>query len=230
LPTGFPVQAPEFYELLNDEQIAATAQAIHNANGQLIGHALNGRSSHPKLAADPKLLFRLAEQLGEETRLAELVRRICLAQADQSGLQSSLFLKIHPIECEQIDPLLENLESQARQYRHLALVFDLPLAVISELAGLQKLHERLTALGCELCGRADEPIDAARLSEQAPYLAFLRLPAAGGVELIGKLSDILPSHCRILVDGVDQADAIQPLAAAGANLFLGQAIARREDL
>jgi hypothetical protein len=230
LPTGFPVQAPEFYELLNDEQITATGQVIQTADGQPVGLALNGRSAHPKLAADPKLLFRLAEQLGEEVRLAELIRQNCLARADRAALHQPLLLKLHPVECEEMGPLIDQLEALARRFRHLSLVVDLPLAMLTGSAQLQTLHERLTALNGELCGRIDEPVDSEQLASQARYLSWVRLPAASGPQLVEKVADIVEGDCRILVDGLDQPGAIQPLAAAGASLFLGQAIARREDV
>lgn len=229
LPSGFPVQAPEFFELLNNEQIGPTRQMIKTGSGAAAAESLNGRSLHPALAVDARGLFRLAEQLGEEIRLAELIRQVCLAQADKSGLQASLFLKVHPVECEEAGALLDALETQAREHRHLALVFDIPLASLPTGECLAQARERLSAIGVELCGRIDEPVDEERLAEQSKSLSYVRLPAAGGAERVAKVATIVGPNCRILVDDLDQPNQVEALAQAGASLFQGRAIEPRED-
>jgi hypothetical protein len=229
LPTGFPVQAPEFFELLNDEQLTATRQAIKNASGQQVGFSLNARSNHPGLAADARILFRLAEQLGEEVRLATLIRKHALMRADQAGIQASLFLKAHPVECDESEALLEELASHAQRYRHLALVFDLPISTLIDADSLARIHEQLAALGAELCGRVDEPIDTDRLAAQSQHLDYVRLVATGSQSLVARVAGIVGPSCRILVDDIHNDDEIQPLAEAGASLFQGQAIGPRED-
>lgn len=229
LPSGFPVQAPEFFEMLNDQQLGVTRQPIKTAGGSLAAESLNGRSLHPGLAVDARGLFRLAEQLGEEVRLAELIRQSCLAQADRAGLQTSLFLKIHPVECEEIGLLIDALEAQARAHRHLALVFDLPLASLPDSDCLAQARERLSVVGVELCGRIDEPVDEDRLLAQSESLDYVRLSASSGPERVAKVTTLVGSNCRVLIDDLDQPDKFEALAKAGAQLFQGQAIASRED-
>lgn len=230
LPSGFPVQAPEFFELLNDGQIGATRQAIKAADGKLVAESLSGRSLHPGLAADARGLFRLAEQLGEEIRLAELIRSTCLAQADQAGLHASLFLKVHPVECEEIGLLSDALAALVSKHRHLALVFDLPLASLPESHGLAKMQERLAAGSVELCGSINEPVDEDRLAAHSQSLAYVRMPASGGPERVAKVAAVVGPNCRILVDKLAQPGQTEALVEAGASLFQGQAIEPREDL
>lgn len=229
LPTGFPVQAPEFFELLNDEQVQATGQHIKTAGGTLLAVSLDARSRHPDLNADAAKLDHLAEQLGEEVRLAELARRICVEQAEKAGIQASLLVRVHPLECEEVERLLDLLENLAREHRHLALVFDFPIATTAD-GTLKSARERLSRLGAELCGRIDEPLDTERLGRQAKNLSYARLPASGGPELVSKVAAIVGTNCRILVDGVDQQSDITILSEAGASLFQGAAVGAREDI
>ena len=47
---------------------------------------------------------------------------ICLELADKAGMQSNLILQVHPVECEEIDLLVDEWLELAERFRHLALV------------------------------------------------------------------------------------------------------------
>ncbi len=228
-PTGFPVQAPEFFEMLNDEQIAGTAQPVVTSSGTVIALTLNGRSSHPELHADSTVLFRLAEDLGEEARLAQLIRRICLEQASQAGLQSTLILPVHAAECEDLDILVDEWRQLVARYRHLALACDIPLTALGDPEDLNSLRSHLKPLEVEICGSA-LGLPASQLAHYRSSLDFLRVNALRGPDRITELVDGLGSFVRILVDQINESGLIQPFSDAGATLFQGAAVSETTDL
>ncbi len=224
LPTGFPVQAPEFFELLNDELVTGISEAIQAANGSRFGHALRARSTHPKLAAESGTLFRLAADLGEEARLAQIVRETCLRQAAKAGLQSCLFLEVHPVECEDIDILVDDLLSLASRYRHMALVCELPVSALAKTSLLGSLQAKLARREIEICA-TQIPLDKLDLlAESARHIDYLRCSAAAGNSAIAAAARALDGRARILTDAVGQAEDIPDLVTAGASLFQGAAI------
>ncbi len=228
-PTGFPVQAPEFFEMLNDEQIIGTAELVSTASGTVMAVSLRGRSSHPGLTANSNTLFRLAEDLGEEVRLAQMIRRICLEQADQSGLQSTLLLQVHPAECEELDILVDEWLDLAGRYRHLALACELPLKAFEDPADLASIKAHLEKRDIEICGVA-LGLSADQLSGYRGHLDYLRVSSLHGPDRIPALVDALGSFVRILVDQVNDVELIRPFSEAGASLFQGEAIGPTTDL
>lgn len=223
-PTGFPVQAPEFFEMLNDEQVVALQQPLKTAGGMLYGFALRGSSGHSQLSADSAKLFALAEKLGEEVRLAEMVRRICIEQAERAGLQSSLFIEAHPVELEEPDVLVDDLLGLANRYRHLALVLEVPLAIASIDDVLQKLRPQLAAREIEICGRGADAEELANIGALGAHLDYVQLPASLGAEGVAEAAQALDRQARIVVESIDHDELISVFNEAGADLFRGTAI------
>lgn len=224
LPTGFPVQAPEFFELLNDELVTGISEPIQTASGALFGHALRARSTHPKLAAESGTLFRLASDLGEEARLAQLIRETCLKQAASVGMQSLLFLEVHPAECEDLEFLVDELLGLAARYRHLALVCELPITALTDPSQLGQVRSKLAKRDIEICATqmpADKPDMLADCASQVDYL---RCSSALGDSSISAFAGAMQGQARVLVDGISQAELVEDLAAAGASLFQGPAL------
>ena len=227
-PTGFPVQAPEFFELLNDELIRATRQIMTSARGTVLAQALRGRSDHPRLGADSATLVRLSEELGEELRLAQLTRDIALKQADQARLQTDLFISIHPAECEQPEVLIDSLRADQQCFRHLTLVCELPFDAIAQTHQARELPSRIRELGLAVCATglslSDEP-------EKLPGpVDYIRVSAAGEPETIERLIERWQDIADILVDDIDDRDLVARYAQVGATLFRGSAIGPERDI
>lgn len=223
LPTGFPVQAPEFFEMLNDEQITGVRQVIATAGGTPLAYSLRPRSAHPRLAADSATLYRLAEDLGEEIRLAQMARRICLELADKAGMQSNLMLQVHPVECEDIDLLVDEWLELAERFRHLALVCELPLGAFARGEDVSDIKSHLTRRDIEICGLASG-LEISDLSLFRSHLDYLRMSATQGTATISEAARVIGSATRIIVDQVDDKAQIESLTEAGASLFQGSAI------
>jgi len=229
LPTGFPVQAPEFFEMLNDEQLAATGELVATAGGTPMAYSLRARSAHPRLAADSTTLFRLAEDLGEEARLAQLARRICLQAADQAGLQSTLLLQVHASECEELDLLVDEWQELASRHRHLALACELPLRALPNPSALEDLRQHLGRRDIEICGLLTG-LEVSDLASYRGQLDYLRVSSREGVERLPMLIEALGSSVRILVDSINDASQLGAFREAGASLFQGPAIAAAIEL
>ncbi len=230
LPTGFPVQAPEFFELLNDELVNGMSEPVKSANASLYGHALRARSTHPKLAAESGTLFRLAADLGEEARLAQLIRETCLKQAADAGLQSCLFLEVHPVECEDMDLLIDELLGLASRYRHMSLVCELPINALPEHGKLGHWQGKLARRDIEICATQVALDKPDLLSEIARHIDYLRLSSALGDSAIKTSAAALDGRARILADSINQAELVDQLAAAGAGLFQGPAIGKAQPI
>jgi hypothetical protein len=229
-PTGFPVQAPEFFEMLNDEQIVALKQPISTASGMRQGFALRGRSGHAGLDADAVKLFSLAEQLGEELRLAEMIRRICIEQSERAGVQSSLFVEVHPIEFEEFDVLVDDIRALARSHRHLPLVLEVSLAVPPIDAMLRSLRVQLKTSEIEISGYTADPRVLSQIADPGHYLDYLQLPASVGVEAVAEAARSLGRQTRIVVDAVDSKELLDRFTEAGAALFRGNAVGPAEPI
>jgi hypothetical protein len=228
-PTGFPVQAPEFFEMLNDEQIIGTSEIIATASGTVMAMSLRARSAHPDLVADSNALFRLAEDLGEEIRLAQMIRRTCLEQADRAGLQSTLLLQAHPAECEEIDLLVNEWLGLADRYRHLALACELPLKAFSDPEKVRSIKQHLGSRDIEICGAA-VGLSAPQIERFRGHLDYLRVSSLHGPDRIPALVDALGSFVRILVDQISDVELVVAFSETGANLFQGEAIGPAQDL
>lgn len=152
---GFPVQAPQFYELLNDaliEPLAAEADTNGQGDDALL---ILGRSRHPGLSADHDKLVEMARQLGEETRYHALLRQLAAQAGDQAGIDHRLIiLPSDPIETEDIDLLIDELGNLSNKYRRLQLACLLDITPFDR-PKLERLIDRLDRLGVATAARAD---------------------------------------------------------------------------
>lgn len=146
-PTGFPVQAPQFYELLNESliEIRAWVGRLSDDPGEAL--LITARSQHPALRAGHQRLAQMARQLGEEARYHGLVRELATENADRIGLdQPTLILPLDAVEIEDAGVLLGELEALGQRYRRLNLACLVPAA---ELDGrtVEQLHSSLGRIG-----------------------------------------------------------------------------------
>jgi len=229
-PTGFPVQAPQFYELLNDELIEPLGCPIRDGNGRLVAVRLLARSGHEQLEAGHDELQRLASQLGEESRLNELMRQQSLAAADQALLDEPLLLLgVHPVELEDADMLLDSLARLASHHRRLALGCEIAAPPGEDLT-FKHLSRRLDRLGIPLA------ITVAGSGEADHYRAFssvadyLVIDDAGTDSPLNEALAALGKDCRLIVAGVDDAARHEALKSIGGLLLTGAAIGPPEPL
>lgn len=156
-PAGFPVQAPQFYELLNDaliEPLATVAELDGDPAGALL---IGARSAHHALRGGHERLATMARELGEEARYFRLVRENSVAVADRIGLDDELIaLPVDPIEIEDPELLIEEFGELSSRHRRLNLGCLInPLRAADDM--LDQLAERLEAAGVRIVtlGRSD---------------------------------------------------------------------------
>lgn len=160
-PTGFPVQAPQFYELLNDallEPLAIELTVDHDPHEALL---VTARSTHPTLNAGHERLAHMARQLGEEARYHGILRERAAAAADEAGLDNRLIvLPVDTLEVEDAALLLGELEELAGRFRRLQLACRVGLAELDQTT-LAQLGKSLDRLGLVLAGAVENDADEA---------------------------------------------------------------------
>ena len=146
LPHDFPTRIREFNELLDKSMVCGYHQPIVHLDGSPYGFELLGRSTHPGLDAAPGPMFMLAEAIGEQTRLSELLRRTSFAEAEKAGLTEPLFFNTHPEECRDAERLLDELRALREKHPKLDLVFEVHEAAVTDLDLMGRIRETLTEL------------------------------------------------------------------------------------
>ena len=146
LPHGFPTKVREFNELLDRELVCAFQQPILHVDGRPYGHELLGRATHPALDAGPGPMFDLAQALGKQIALSELLRRRSFAEAEALGLTAPLFFNPHPEECLDIERLLSGLRSLRERHPGLDLVFEVHETAVTNLKRMASIRDALTEL------------------------------------------------------------------------------------
>ncbi|RFF28300.1 MULTISPECIES: FHA domain-containing protein [unclassified Wenzhouxiangella] len=159
-PDGFPVQAPQLYELLNDALLEPTAVAATLEDNPQEALLVGGRSTHPALNAGHERLVRMARQIGEEARYHGILREVAMVVADEAGLDHPLIvLPIDALEVEDAGVLLHELGELAGRFRRLRLACRVDASEL-DLATLQQLGSSLDELGIRLAIRCDTPEEA----------------------------------------------------------------------
>lgn len=158
-PTGFPVQAPQLYELLNDSLLEPLATEARVDPGSRDALLVVGRSTHPALKAGHDRLARMARQLGEEARYHRILRELAARAADEAGLDNRLvILPVDALEVEDAAVLLGELEDLARRYRRLELGCCVDTSEM-DATTLQQLARSLEAIDVTLTARATDGED-----------------------------------------------------------------------
>lgn len=176
LPDKLPTGTREFQELLRDGRIRAEYQPIvARADGERHGWEILGRGTHPELSESPGVLFRIAESLGLEVELSELMRRTGIEEAYRVARSATCFTNIHP--AEMVDPgrLLQGVEQLCHDHESARLVVEIHEAAVADQDVLRRfnkqVHERNGLIAYDDFGRgqarlvelADVPPDYVKL-------------------------------------------------------------------
>jgi len=211
-PTGFPVQAPQFYELLNDELIVIHAQPVVDASGHVQTTTLKAASRHPDLDALHDDLQHLASQLGEEARLNQVIRQHALQAADQSGMdEHPLILVAHPAELDDMDLLVDELRASQARHPRLQLALELPSSGIVQ-DSLDRLLAQLDRLEVQPVLALPDPRPGEQLELVIEHSAWVAVESHHDSGLIKALCDALPSRLnQVIADRVDDRHRLKQL-------------------
>jgi len=174
-PTGFPVQAPQLYELLNDCLLEPMVIEV-TVEGELQDALLvTGRSTHPALNVGHERLAHMARELGEEARYHGILRELALEVADNAGLDNRLIiLPVDALEVEDAAVLLSGLGELARRFRRLQLACSVDFRELGETTRKQ-LGKSLERLGMMLVAPVES--DEEEKSCRAAGITPLRMAA-----------------------------------------------------
>ncbi len=133
LPDDLPGGAAKLEEMLEEQCVTAAFQPIMDLEtGQFHAYEMLARGTHPDLPAAPGELFRIAESLGLEIRLSELMREVGISLAQASERTDRFFTNIHPMEMADPTRLREHVVALRERYPALQLVVEIHEAAVAD--------------------------------------------------------------------------------------------------
>lgn len=241
LPRDFPIKMPAFFQLLEQELVAGYCQPIVTAAGEAYALELLGRSTHPALNEGVGELFALAGALECEVRLSRLLRQRSFEEASAAGLTVPLFFNNHPVECENLDELIDELRRLRAIYPELALVFEVHESAVTDLGAMAEVKQELRLLDIDLA-YDDFGAGQARLLELAEVppdilkfdMALVRdlteVDSARYRMLESLNSMIAGMGVRTLVEGVEQQATVDLCRRIGIDYMQGFYFGRPEPI
>ncbi len=232
LPRDFPLKMPAFFQLLEEGLVAGFCQPIVTASGEPFALELLGRSTHPSLDEGAGELFALAGALEAEVRLSRLLRQRCFEEASRRGLTMPLFFNNHPVECEDLGGLMDELHRLRGLYPDLALVFEVHESAVTDLGAMAEVKSELRQLDIELA-YDDFGAGQARLLELAEvppdYLKFdmalvQDLTEAGSARyrMLESLNSMIADlGVSTLVEGVELEETVELCRRIGIDYMQG---------
>jgi len=182
-PTGFPVQAPQFYELLNDTLLEPIAMEASVEGGPGNALLVLARSTHPTLDAGHDRLTRMARQLGEEARYHGILRELAVQAADRAELDNRLLiLPVDALEVEDAAVLLHELGDLVRRFRRLVLACRVDPSEL-DATTLEQLRQSLEELGIRLTATGGNETDEA--TSRSAGIDLFRTKPEGRARAIG---------------------------------------------
>lgn len=143
----FPLGIKELEELLQHESVMPVFQPIVDSENRVVyGYELLGRGSGEADLTEPKTLFQIAESVGREVALSELMRRKGIEQAAQNRLPGRLFVNTHPRELQHIDDLLRSVREARQSFSSTRLVLEIHEQAITDLDTIRDLKNELRSM------------------------------------------------------------------------------------
>ena len=139
-----------FDRLLSDRIVTPYFQPIvRMARNEIIAYEVLARSSLDEFK-NPALMFGVAERLGQEAALSELMRMEGLRIAAASPLHNArFFLNTHPAEVVNVR-LLRSLETLRSQFPQTAVTIEVHEAAVTDWQSIKELRSVLESLDMQL--------------------------------------------------------------------------------
>jgi EAL domain-containing protein (putative c-di-GMP-specific phosphodiesterase class I) len=146
LPRHFAQQGRALRNLLAEGRVTCLLQPIVTLPGrEVIGYEVLGRGCHPDLPRDPSSLFPIAQAVGLEIELSQVLRRNAVELLRSRHDLPLLFMNTHPAEQDH-DALVGSLEDVRRSSPHLKLVLEIHEKSMLNPLRLAALRDRLKQL------------------------------------------------------------------------------------
>tara|TARA_R110002073_G_scaffold8027_18_gene44854 strand:- start:17569 stop:18672 length:1104 start_codon:yes stop_codon:yes gene_type:complete len=139
-----------FDRLLTDREVIPHFQPIITMNRQVTyGMEALARSNMPELR-NPASMFQVAERLGQEATLSELMREeASRILVDDSQVDSRIFLNTHPAEFG-TERLMKSLAKLRMDYSDLQFTIEVHEGAVTELEQMRSLRDAISELGMQL--------------------------------------------------------------------------------
>lgn len=151
LSEHFPSGVRELEELLTKAMISPAYQPIVGPCGHpVVGYELLGRGASSALPSYPKALFTIAESVGLEVKLSELMREKGIETAAKHGMRQRLFVNTHPRELKDMDGLLSSLHGMKTRFPSLPLAVEIHEQAITDLDSIRLMKNEMQGMDIEL--------------------------------------------------------------------------------
>ena len=135
LPERVPVGSEHLRSLLDTQAVEAVFQAINNSNdGSVHAYEILGRGTLADLPNSPLKLFALAESIGLEVELSELLRDVGVATAHKIASDQIMTVNTHPAELNNPTRLVESLLNLRKKFPDMSLVLEIHEQAITDIA------------------------------------------------------------------------------------------------
>ncbi len=147
LSNKFPYGAKELEEIIACEQITTAYQSIVFADGRTgYGYEILGRGTSDLLPKSPGVLFQVAESVGMEIPLSELMRNKGVETAVELGLKGPLFINTHPSELHDPDALLRSIHALRQRCPTAEVLLEIHEQAISDVAAIKNIKLELAKM------------------------------------------------------------------------------------
>ena len=188
LSQAFPAGVMALEEVIEKGMVNPCFQPIFNgADLSVRGYEALGRGSSNKIPQSPLALFKIAESVGLEVKLSQLMRKVGIETAAKHNLKGSIWVNTHPQEMLQPDTLLASLLELRKTHTRLQLVFEVHEHCVTDIASLMYLKQELSKMGIQLAFD-DFGVGQSRL-----------------MELVEAKPDIIKFD-KMMIEGLDNAD------------------------
>ena len=189
LSETFPAGLKELEQLIETRALNMNFQGIVGGkNLDFYGYEVLGRGRFPGIPESPLSLFKIAESIGLEVELSELMRNMGVELAVLHNLKGDIFVNTHPAEMNDQDRLLASLSELRKKHPEIPLVFEVHEKSVAEVHSLRSFKDELKKMSIRFAFD-DFGVGQSRL-----------------MELLEARPDIVKFD-RALIAGIDSADA-----------------------
>lgn len=144
LSNKFPFGAKELAEIIDSGEITAAFQSIvYHDNRGAYGYEILGRGTSELLAKSPGVLFAVAESVGLEVKLSELMRNKGVELGAQIGLKGPLFINTHPNELRDPDQLLSSIQALRQRFPTAEVLLEIHEQAITDIDAIKAIKTAL---------------------------------------------------------------------------------------
>ena len=233
LSNKFPYGAKELEEIIDSELITAAFQSIvYHDNSGAYGYESLGRGTSDLLPASPGALFEVAESVGLEIKLSELMRNKGVELAAQLGLKGPIFINTHPNELINPDALLASIHLMRQKFPNADVLLEIHEQAITNVDAIKAIKAELRTMDI-MIAYDDFGVGQSRLLELVEatpdVLKFdmmltqnIHLAGPGKLELVKQLHDLARNlNIKTLAECVSQSEEYEVCKTIGFDYYQG---------